>query len=88
MDIFLLYFVSSLFLNLVTLDLPSITYLFQVFIFEFVLESESDGPLILKSLPKTGKADQVARTKELDRCNIQLVLQSVSWEGKVKLYKK
>lgn len=68
-----------------TLDLPSVTYLFQVFIFGFLWkESESDGPLILKSLSKIGKANKVERTKPLNCYNMQLVLQLVSWEGKVK----
>lgn len=67
LDLFLLYLVSILFSNLVTLDLPSVIYLFQVFIFGFLWkESESDGPLILKSLSKIGKADKVERTKLLN----------------------
>lgn len=53
-----------LFLNLVTLDLSSVTYLFQVFIFKFLWEEQkSDDPLILKSLNKIGKAGKVKRTK-------------------------
>lgn len=80
----MLYLVSILFSNLRTLDLPSVTYLFQVFVFGFLLESESDGPLILKSLSKIGKADKVESTKLLNCYNMQLTLQLISWEGKVK----
>lgn len=62
--IFILYLVSISFLNLVTLDLPSITYLFQVFILGFLWEeSKSDSPLILKSLNKIGKAGKIKRSK-------------------------
>lgn len=64
LDIFLLYLVSILFLNLVTFDLPYITYLFQVFMFEFLWEeSKSYVPPILKSLNKIGKAGKIKRTK-------------------------
>lgn len=87
MDIFLLFLVSILFTHLITLDLPSVTYLFQVFIFLWE-ESKSAGPLTLKSLNKIVKAGNVRRTKELNRSNIQFVLQLVSWEEKVKLYLK
>lgn len=53
-----------LFLNLVTLDLSSVTYLFQVFIFKFLWEEQKlDDPLILKSLNKIGKAGKIKRTK-------------------------
>lgn len=53
--LFLSYF------NLVTLDLPSMLSLFQVFLFDFLWEAgKSDGPLTVNNI---GEAEHVQRTK-------------------------